>query len=198
MSRCAPPSPTKRLGFTHKYGKGIAPAHSKQSRLCTSLCPPPPPPRFLDNLTVGIIPILRWTDTCQTKNRQVPSSLVIAVIMGNLTSQNESKQYHQQVNSVVVDWRYFLYNEGTLLCHKNCIARYVSPTNLAIVKKRRWVSPSDPVTKPKHLRSSVDGSAFNFIEQCCFIILYCKVLLNNGLRVSTSKISANSVVIQNW
>ena len=61
-----------------------------------------------------------------------------------------------------------LSDDASITCHKNCISRYVSPSNLASVKKRECVPASVSDTKTKRLRSSGGGVVFDFKEHCLF------------------------------
>lgn len=59
-------------------------------------------------------------------------------------------------------------DDASITCHKNCISRYVSPSNLASVKKRERVPASVSDTETKRLRSSGGGVVFDFKEHCLF------------------------------
>ena len=59
-----------------------------------------------------------------------------------------------------------------IMCHKNCISRYVSPASLSSFKKRQSEQPSTSTSQAenKGLRSSVVGGVFDFREHCLFCI----------------------------
>ena len=56
-----------------------------------------------------------------------------------------------------------------VICHKNCISRYVSPSNLASIKKCTGES-SGLQTEKKRLRSADGGVTFDFKEHCLFCL----------------------------
>ena len=56
-----------------------------------------------------------------------------------------------------------------VICHKNCISRYVSPANLSSVKKRQSEQASTSQGEKKRLRSS-EGAVFDFKEHCLFCL----------------------------
>ena len=70
-----------------------------------------------------------------------------------------------------------LSDDASITCHKNCISRYVSPSNLASVKKREYVPGSVSDNKTKRLRSSGGGVIFDFREHClfCYDVTPCSV-----------------------
>lgn len=58
----------------------------------------------------------------------------------------------------------------TVLCHKNCISRYVSPSTLHNLSKRENSNETekDVREEPKRLRSSTGCAAFDFQKHCLF------------------------------
>jgi hypothetical protein len=58
----------------------------------------------------------------------------------------------------------------SITCHKNCISRYVSPSNLASVQKREHPHTSVSDFETKRLRSCEAGVVFNFKEHCLFCL----------------------------
>ena len=57
----------------------------------------------------------------------------------------------------------------TVLCHKNCLSKYVSPSTLRNLSKRLpGDEEPDDDSGPKRLRSSTGGVTFNFKKHCLF------------------------------